>query len=130
MTDAVRTGFEVCCLQHAQLLIITNSMLHLEPTPTHMYHTFLLSRLQLCCVYTIMTKCRAFRTYRAPGYWTVKAQSAMLFQMGTLEETKHQSWTWVLGCSPERVKEAGVEGPMPGGSNPSRGMPLQGLLWR
>lgn len=29
--------------------------------------------------------------------------------MGTLEETKHQAWTWVLGCCMGQVKEAGVD---------------------
>ena len=33
----------------------------------------------------------------------------MLFEMGTLEETKGQSWTWVLGCPLDQVRAAGVE---------------------
>ena len=33
----------------------------------------------------------------------------MLFEMGTLEETKDQSWTWVLGCPVHLVRQAGVE---------------------
>ena len=47
--------------------------------------------------------------YRAPIPFTVKSQTAMLFEMGTLEETKDQSWTWVLGCPVHLVREAGVE---------------------
>ena len=52
---------------------------------------------------------RWFRTYRPPGTWNVSTQSGMLFEMGTLEETKDQSWTWVLGCPLELVRKAGVE---------------------
>lgn len=34
---------------------------------------------------------------------------AMLIQMGTLEDTKHKPWTWILGAPLAALKKAGVE---------------------
>ena len=34
---------------------------------------------------------------------------AMLMTMGTLEDTKHKPWTWILGAPLAAVKEAGVD---------------------
>ena len=33
----------------------------------------------------------------------------MIFPMGTLEETKDQGWTWILGAPYNTVKKAGVD---------------------
>ena len=52
--------------------------------------------------------CRGFRLYQKPGPASINSASARLFKMGTLEETKDQAWTWVLGCPMDQVREAGV----------------------
>ena len=33
----------------------------------------------------------------------------MLIPMGTLEDTKHKPWTWILGAPLSTLREAGVE---------------------
>lgn len=34
---------------------------------------------------------------------------AMLIQMGTLEDTKHKPWTWILGAPLATLQKAGVQ---------------------
>lgn len=82
-------------------------------------HTLLLKSLHMLFLTSLMCPCirpsgdccvyRGFRTYRVPGKYSVQGQFAMLFEMGTLDETKEQSWTWVLGCPIDQVRAAGVE---------------------
>ena len=53
--------------------------------------------------------CRNFRWYREPGKDPGQNMSAMLMQIGTVEETQDQCWYWILGCPIDIVREAGVD---------------------
>ncbi len=46
--------------------------------------------------------------YGKPGPMNINKQFAILFKMGTLEETKDRAWTWVLSAPIDVVQAAGV----------------------
>ncbi len=48
------------------------------------------------------------RVYRTPDSPVMSGPFAMLLPMGTLESTKHKSWTWILGAPLATLREAGV----------------------
>ena len=50
--------------------------------------------------------CRGFSSANARGFLD---PFAMIFPMGTLEDTKEKGWTWILGAPLSAVTEAGVE---------------------
>lgn len=52
---------------------------------------------------------RPSRIYSEPGPTSIKKQIAIVFKMGTLEETKDKAWTWVLSAPVDVVKAAGVD---------------------
>ncbi|KAL3154854.1 hypothetical protein ABBQ38_011396 [Trebouxia sp. C0009 RCD-2024] len=48
-------------------------------------------------------------SWRDPDAPIMSGPFAMLIQMGTLEDTKHKPWTWILGAPLAALKKAGVE---------------------
>lgn len=56
---------------------------------------------------TIIVVCN--RTWSDPTLPIMGGPFAMLMPMGTLEESKHKPWTWILGAPLSFVKKAGVE---------------------
>lgn len=53
--------------------------------------------------------CRPSRVYGQPGPMNMNKQFAILFKMGTLEETKDRAWSWVMSAPIDAVKAAGVD---------------------
>ena len=49
------------------------------------------------------------RWWRSDETGTFSKPFAVIFKMGTLEDTKDRAWTWVLSAPIDYVKAAGVE---------------------
>ncbi|KAL3144420.1 hypothetical protein ABBQ32_004168 [Trebouxia sp. C0010 RCD-2024] len=48
-------------------------------------------------------------SWREPDAPIMSGPFAMLIQMGTLEDTKHKPWTWILGAPLATLQKAGVQ---------------------
>ena len=57
---------------------------------------------------TCLVTHRVDRSWRDQDQPIMGGPFAMLLRMGTLEDTKHKPWTWILGAPLVTLKEAGV----------------------